>query len=415
MLVITGLMAFVAGIFEALIGLIESFAEDKIKDTFADLGIDCTDGMLEAIHNVFSNIKEWIKTNMIDPLVNGIKDLLGIHSPSTVFADIGTNMIDGLFKGIKDTWSKITGFFDSTLEPLGKNITGMWETVKTKSGTTWSSLKENVSRIWTNTKTNLSTTTGNIKTDMTTAWSNLKTTTTNAWSNLKTTISNLWNGLKTTLRSINFTDIGTNLVNGIKNGVGGAWDSLVSSVGNLCSSLVSRVRSMFQIHSPSKVFADIGENLALGLAEGITDGSKTPVLAAEDMAEQVSEVDYAVNNLPSSLDSALLKLTQIADRFSSINNSLMSIANMQIPAVATGRVVPNSAFVGTPSNNTSLASNIANAIVTALDSQSNQNGSTNTLTRPDIKIYIRGKEVFDAVVDENNSAIMRTGISPLMR
>lgn len=413
-LLVTGLMAFALGVFDLLVGLIQS-AFDGLGDLFKNIGLDSIGGFFNGISEKMNGWKEWVKTNMIDPLVDGIKDLLGIHSPSKVFADIGTSVIDGLYQGIKDTWSNITGFFDKTLGPLGQKITDTWESVKTKSGDIWDRLKEGVSKTWDNTKDNLSTTTGNIKSDVTNAWTNLKSTTITSWTNLKNTVSNLWTNLRTTLKSVNFRDIGSNLVNGIKNGVSGAWNSLVTSVQNLCSSLVSRVRGMFQIHSPSRVFADIGENLALGLAQGITDNSKTPVVAAENMADSVSDINTELNSFPNALDSALIKLAQIADSFSNINTTLLSMSNMQIPAVAMGRVIPNYAFAGTQSGNTSLASDIANAIVTALDAQSSQTTQTGTISRPDIKIYIRGKEVFDAVVDENNSAIMRTGVSPLVR
>lgn len=409
LLVIMGLMALANGLFELLVGLLES-AFEGIGDKFAEFGDDGIAGFFKGIADALSNLKQWIQENMVDPLVNAVKDLLGIHSPSTVFSEIGTSLIDGLFEGIKNTWSKITGFFDQSLGPLTSKITDGWNDLKSKSGDIWGNIKTSISNTWTNTKDKLFSTTGNIKTDVTNAWNNLKTTTTTSWNSLKTTVTNSWKNLKTNLRSVSFSDIGRNLVDGIKSGVGGAWDSLVSSVSRLCGSLVDRVRGMFQIHSPSKVFAEIGENLALGLAEGITDESGTPIKAAEDMADSVGDVDTAIEMLPTALDAVLNRLSQIADKFMLINNALLSVSNMAIPRIATGSVVPSSATAGASSSE--LASNIADAIVSALGEQST---TTNMSAPQDIKIYIRGKEVFNAVVDENNSAIMRTGTSPLMR
>lgn len=48
---------------------------------------------------------------VVDGLVNGFKDLLGIHSPSTVFAALGMDLIMGLFNGLSALWSIVTGFF----------------------------------------------------------------------------------------------------------------------------------------------------------------------------------------------------------------------------------------------------------------------------------------------------------------
>lgn len=38
----------------------------------------------------------------------GVKDSLGIHSPSTVFADIGRNVVQGFWNGIKEVWDRFS-------------------------------------------------------------------------------------------------------------------------------------------------------------------------------------------------------------------------------------------------------------------------------------------------------------------
>lgn len=43
-----------------------------------------------------------IKETFVDPIVNWVKDLLGIHSPSTVFAEIGENCMQGLGVGLSN-------------------------------------------------------------------------------------------------------------------------------------------------------------------------------------------------------------------------------------------------------------------------------------------------------------------------
>jgi hypothetical protein len=65
-----------------------------------------------------------------------------------------------------------------------------------------------------------------------------------------------------------FKEIGADIVNGIKNGFTQAWESFKESVANLASGIVDSVKGLFGIHSPSRVFADIGENMVLGLERG---------------------------------------------------------------------------------------------------------------------------------------------------
>lgn len=65
-----------------------------------------------------------------------------------------------------------------------------------------------------------------------------------------------------------FVSVGSDFVSGIWEGISSGWQWLTSNVSSLCNDLVGWVRNIFDEHSPSRVFADIGENLALGLGEG---------------------------------------------------------------------------------------------------------------------------------------------------
>ncbi len=54
----------------------------------------------DGIKEFFSNPGAFIKQHITDPFVNGIKSLLGIHSPSTVLAGIGSNTVAGFNQGV---------------------------------------------------------------------------------------------------------------------------------------------------------------------------------------------------------------------------------------------------------------------------------------------------------------------------
>ena len=70
---------------------------------FEGFGSDSIAGFFYGIGDAVRDAGTWLKENLVDPVVNWVKDLFGIHSPSTVFADMGVNIIDGLWQGIKDT------------------------------------------------------------------------------------------------------------------------------------------------------------------------------------------------------------------------------------------------------------------------------------------------------------------------
>ena len=109
------------------------------------------------------------------------------------------------------------------------------------------------------------------------------------WLNLgKSIITGLGNGLKSMVSFIKnigseliqaikggfsklpseMLNIGKNIVQGVWNGIKGMIGWFTSQVRNFFSSIVSSVKNALGIHSPSKVFAGIGEYMAEGLGEG---------------------------------------------------------------------------------------------------------------------------------------------------
>lgn len=60
-------------------------------------------------------------------------------------------------------------------------------------------------------------------------------------------------------------------MNGLKNGIANAWSSFIGWLNDKVGGIVNGVKAMLGIHSPSTVFAGIGENMALGLAAGWDD------------------------------------------------------------------------------------------------------------------------------------------------
>jgi len=91
-----------------------------------------------------------------------------------------------------------------------------------------------------------------------------------AWGNIGAFFADIWQAIKGAFAGVKeaFGDIGRDIVDGLKNGILGAWSSFTSWLGEKCSSIVDGVKGFFGIHSPSRVFAGIGENLVAGLAQG---------------------------------------------------------------------------------------------------------------------------------------------------
>jgi hypothetical protein len=72
-----------------------------------------------------------------------------------------------------------------------------------------------------------------------------------------------------------FKDIGKWIVEGVWNGIKGMGNWINDKVGGFFGGMVDGVKKFLGINSPSKVFAGIGENMALGLGDGFTDEMKS--------------------------------------------------------------------------------------------------------------------------------------------
>lgn len=145
-------------IFDPFIGAFKTlFGLDGEESALVSLGKNLINGFLSGITGVFTDITTWIQTNITDPFVNGIKTLFGIDGNAPALLTVGENLIGGLKDGIVNitgnigSWLKtnvtdkfvngIKGFFglgdgqEPALLSVGKNLieglkTGLKEKVE---------------------------------------------------------------------------------------------------------------------------------------------------------------------------------------------------------------------------------------------------------------------------------------------
>lgn len=79
------------------------------------LGTNIIEGLLKGIADAVVGIGTWIKTNVIDPFIDSVKELFGIHSPSTVMAEIGGYLIEGLLDGILAPFKNIESWIKKNI------------------------------------------------------------------------------------------------------------------------------------------------------------------------------------------------------------------------------------------------------------------------------------------------------------
>lgn len=66
------------------------------------------EGILKGIWEKVKDIGRWIRDNIFQPFITGFKNAFGIHSPSTVMAELGGYIIDGMFNGIRSRINRLS-------------------------------------------------------------------------------------------------------------------------------------------------------------------------------------------------------------------------------------------------------------------------------------------------------------------
>lgn len=82
-------------------------------------------------------------------------------------------------------------------------------------------------------------------------------------------------------------NVGKRLIEGLWEGIKNAKDWLINKLKSLCSAATDAIKKFFGINSPSKVMAEQGKFIAMGLGKGIADNADYATNAMEKMADDV--------------------------------------------------------------------------------------------------------------------------------
>ena len=119
--VVQGIAKAGPDIIKALITLIGDMSNQIIHTDWGSVGKNIIDGLLNGLKGAWNNLTSWWNDG-INSIVDGAKNLLGIHSPSRVFAGIGKNVALGFGEGWKDEIGEIKDGMESDLD-FDNNIT----------------------------------------------------------------------------------------------------------------------------------------------------------------------------------------------------------------------------------------------------------------------------------------------------
>lgn len=152
-------------------------------------------------------------------------------------------------------------------------------------------------------------------------WDKVKSGIGKAWDWIKEKASNLWSGVKGLVGGA--INVGKNVVGGLWNGIKGVAGGLWNGIKGIGRGIINGFKSIFGIHSPSTVFAEIGGYLMQGMSNGITQSADGVDRSLEEVSAGALDVamsgaEHLLAALNSEDDPVIRPVVDLSDAESSL-------------------------------------------------------------------------------------------------
>lgn len=111
---ITGIVGAIPELIAAVPRIIAAIADTIRNYDWGSIGRNIVQGLKDGIAGMWDNIKNWFN-DKVNSLVGGVKRILGIRSPSKVFAGIGGFMAEGLGEGFSDEFASVKNDIEGSM------------------------------------------------------------------------------------------------------------------------------------------------------------------------------------------------------------------------------------------------------------------------------------------------------------
>jgi len=139
------LIGIIGTVCNGIYNYFKGFIEDS---DYGSVGMNIIMGILKGIWNAIKGIAGWIWDNVCKPIIDAVKKHFGIHSPSTVFAELGEFLMQGMLNGIKKIWKDIKAWFDETFGNLKKFIAEAWASISKNTSEMWGGITKIFINAW---------------------------------------------------------------------------------------------------------------------------------------------------------------------------------------------------------------------------------------------------------------------------
>jgi tape measure domain-containing protein len=247
-------------------------------------GSDFFIGVWENIKTAVSAVADWFMNTLV-PLFGKVWDLLlaGLNLYLTPYK-LAWNAIQMGAKVVADWFmSTLVPFFQKVWGLLGKAVELYvlpykiaWNAIQAVAQTVVSWFQGTLLPFFTNLFTRLG----------------------KGWTVIKDKAVEVWNGIVDFMKGIvtQFTDIGRQIVEGLKNGILNAWGSFTSLIMDKAKGFIDGVKGVFGIRSPSRVMIEIGGNIVEGFRIGVEPIGKVSEESMRAMERALTASEKRIND-----------------------------------------------------------------------------------------------------------------------
>ncbi len=264
---------------------VKDFFGEKIKEAGGNIWQGVLDGICEGL----VSIGTWIYDNICKPFIDGFKAVFGIHSPSTVMAEMGGYLIQGLFNGISAAWGAIKSFFSNAWAGIKNICVGAWNGIKSACSAAWSKVTSTITNACTNVKNWVSDKFTAAKNAVSEKVTNIKNAVSEGFSHAWNTISSKVSDIKNNIAEgfSNAYSTISNKVTNIKNSISTGFSNAYSAISSKVSSIKSSISSGFS--TAYTTISNKVSSIKSALSTGFSNAYTT-------VSNKVSEIGSSIKN-----------------------------------------------------------------------------------------------------------------------
>lgn len=268
---------------EIVSAIVSAFA--GLAGSIVDIGANIVSGIWDGICSMATWIKDKV-TGFFSGIVDGVKDFLGIHSPSKVFSDIGNNTVEGYADGVDDgananekrVLNTVGGLSDSMANALGSGGGDAGAALMNKLTTSASASLAKVANVASTSVTtfcnSVTAELGKVQTTAETVMATLC----NAVLGKQTDVVAVANTTVTSIcdtilsRHRDFYNVGVDAMSGFNEGLRIQGQQAIATARAIANAIIAEMQRAMDIHSPSRKMRDlVGVPTAQGFIVGFED------------------------------------------------------------------------------------------------------------------------------------------------